>query len=167
MGIYSSLNLMYKIGLGKDIHRLKRGLPLILGGVKIPFKMGLVAHSDGDVVFHSIVDAILGALSKKDIGHYYPNNEINLNRDSGDYLIDMNNLLEKENYKISNIDITIECEKPMLNIYIDDMKNNISKYLNIENTQISIKACTNEKIGPIGRNLAIQSTCIILIYKNI
>lgn len=168
MGIYSFLDLMFKIkvGIGKDIHVLKRGYPLILGGVNIPYKKGLVSFTDGDSLTHSLIDAILGALNKKDIGFNFPNLPKYIGISSLELLKEAKLILDKENYKIINIDSFISCEKPKLSDYIDNMKENYSKILNIDINLISIKCGTNEKMGYIGKNKAIEALTIVLIGEN-
>lgn len=153
-----------RVGLGKDIHILKRGYPLILGGVNIPYKKGLVSYSDGDCLIHSLIDAILGALNKGDIGKNFPNNDIKYKGISSLELLKLtNNFIKESNYKIGNIDIFILAEKPKMNPYIEKMKKNISKILEIDSSKISIKAGTNEKQGYIGKNKAIECESIILM----
>lgn len=153
-----------RVGLGKDIHVLKRGYPLILGGVNIPFKKGLMSYSDGDCLIHSLIDAILGALNLGDIGNNFPDNDIKYKGISSLELLKLTNEFIKEsNLKIGNIDIFISCEKPKLRPYIETMKENIAKTLEIDVSQISIKAGTNEKMGYIGKNKAIECESIILM----
>lgn len=153
-----------KVGLGKDIHVLKRGYPLILGGVNIPFKKGLMSYSDGDCLIHSLIDAILGALNKGDIGSNFPDSDIKYKGISSLELLKLtNNFIKESNLKVGNIDIFISCEKPKLRPYIENMKENIAKVLEIDISQISIKAGTNEKQGYIGKSKAIECESIILM----
>ena len=142
------------VGIGYDIHRTimtnKNNL-LKLGGAKIKSKVKVISHSDGDVILHAITDSILGALSLRDIGTYFPNNKKNLNRNSIDFL---NYALNKMNSKkkiINNIDLMIVSEEPKINPYFKEILDSISKNLNINKNIISIKATTNEKSGLIGR----------------
>ncbi len=153
-----------RVGLGKDIHILKKGYDLTLGGTKIPFKKGLVSYSDGDCLIHSVIDAILGALNLGDIGQNFPDNDPKYKGISSLTLLEYTKkFLDDSKYKISNIDCFISCEKPKLKDYINEMKINISKVLGIELDQISIKAGTNEKMGYIGKNKAIECESIVLL----
>lgn len=153
-----------RVGLGKDIHILKKGYDLTLGGTKIPFKKGLVSYSDGDCLIHSVIDAILGALNLGDIGQNFPDNDPKYKGISSLTLLEYTKkFLDDSKYKISNIDCFISCEKPKLKDYINEMKINISKVLGIELGQISIKAGTNEKMGYIGKNKAIECESIVLL----
>ena len=155
-----------RVGLGKDIHILKKGYDLILGGTKIPFKKGLVSYSDGDCLIHSIIDAILGALSLGDIGQKFPDNDPKYKGISSLTLLkETKKFIDESNYKISNIDCFISCEKPKLKDYINEMKINISDILDINLDQISIKAGTNEKMGYIGRSKAIECESIVLLEE--
>ncbi len=153
-----------RVGLGKDIHILKKGYDLTLGGTKIPFKKGLVSYSDGDCLIHSVIDAILGALNLGDIGQNFPDNDPKYKGISSLTLLEYTKkFLDDSKYKISNIDCFISCEKPKLKDYINEMKINISKVLGIELDQISIKAGTNENMGYIGKNKAIECESIVLL----
>ena len=153
-----------RVGLGKDIHILKKGYDLTLGGTKIPFKKGLVSYSDGDCLIHSVIDAILGALNLGDIGQNFPDNDSKYKGISSLTLLEYTKkFLDDSKYKISNIDCFISCEKPKLKDYINEMKINISKVLGIELDQISIKAGTNENMGYIGKNKAIECESIVLL----
>lgn len=153
-----------RVGLGKDIHILKKGYDLTLGGTKIPFKKGLVSYSDGDCLIHSVIDAILGALNLGDIGQNFPDNDPKYKGISSLTLLEYTKkFLDDSKYKISNIDCFISCEKPKLKDYINEMKINLSKVLGIELDQISIKAGTNEKMGYIGKNKAIECESIVLL----
>lgn len=153
-----------RVGLGKDIHILKKGYDLTLGGTKIPFKKGLVSYSDGDCLIHSVIDAILGALNLGDIGQNFSDNDPKYKGISSLTLLEYTKkFLDDSKYKISNIDCFISCEKPKLKNYINEMKINISKVLGIELDQISIKAGTNEKMGYIGKNKAIECESIVLL----
>lgn len=155
---------MFRIGIGKDIHALVIGKPLVLGSVTIPSMMGLSSYSDGDVVIHSLVDAILGALAKGDIGTMFPNNDPkNRGRHSIEFLKEIKPLISASGYKISNIDISIVCEKPKLANYIVMMRGSIAMILGINITQISIKAGTNEGFDSVGKEQAIEATSIVLL----
>lgn len=158
--------MKFRVGLGKDIHKLKRGYKLILGGIEIPYKKGLVSYSDGDCLLHSLIDAIFGAISYKDIGRIFPNNDPKYkNISSLELLKKTKIILDNKNYKISNIDIFISCEKPKLANYIDKMRENISKILDISIKEISIKAGTNEGLGYIGKGKGIECTSVVLLEE--
>ena len=155
-----------RIGFAKDIHKLVNDRKLILGGIEIPYSKGLLAHSDGDVVIHSLVDSIIGALNLGDIGKIFPDsNDKYKNISSIYFLKEINKILKKENYDIEYIDIFISCEKPKLSKYIDEMKNIISLNLEIDKSIMSIKVGTNEGIGEIGKNEAIESYSICLLKE--
>ena len=158
--------MKFRVGLGKDIHKLKRGYKLILGGIEIPYKKGLVSYSDGDCLLHSLIDAIFGAISYKDIGRIFPNNDPKYkNISSLELLKKTKIILDNKNYKIGNIDIFISCEKPKLANYIDKMRENISKILDMSIEEISIKAGTNEGLGYIGKGKGIECTSVVLLEE--
>ena len=153
-----------RIGLGYDIHQLTQNRKLIIGGVEIPYELGLLGHSDADVLVHSMIDAILGSAALRDIGYHFPDtNEKYKNANSLELLNEANKLLFKEGYKIINIDSNIICQKPKLSLYIDEMRKNIAQVLNLELNQISIKAKTNEKMDSVGEGRAISANAIVLV----
>jgi len=156
-----------RVGLGYDIHRIQKidKFNLIsLGSIKIKSKIKVISHSDGDVILHAITDSILGALSLRDIGTYFPNNKINKNRNSLDFLDYALTKLKNQNFKISNIDLMIISEVPKINPYYKSIINSLVKILNINNNQITIKATTNEKSGLIGKSEFIACWSNISIY---
>ena len=153
-----------RVGHGIDVHQLAPKLPLILGGIKIDSSVGIKAHSDGDLVIHALVDAILGALALGDIGKFFPSkNKRWANANSNMFLLEAISKLNKHNYKISNVDINILLQKPKLTPYIPKIKKNLSTLLNITRNQLSIKATTTDKLGFIGNIKGIMSTATILI----
>ena len=153
-----------RIGLGYDIHKLTENRDLILGGVKIPHNLGLLGHSDADVLIHSIIDALLGAMAKRDIGYHFPDTDERYKGVSSIFLLkETAKMLKDEGYKIINIDSNIICQKPKLLNYIELMRENIAKALNLELSQISIKAKTNENMDSTGKCEAISSNAIALI----
>lgn len=155
-----------RIGLGTDIHKLVSGKPLILGGVNIPYELGIEAHSDGDVIYHALSDAILGALALGDIGLYFPDNLISTKDiNSAEILKFAFDKICDYSYKICNIDICVTLEKPKLRDYVDLMRCNIAKILHCEINQISIKCGTNEGLDSIGENKAIKVDAIVLLEK--
>lgn len=158
---------MFRIGTGYDVHKLVEGRKLIIGGVDIPYCKGLLGHSDADVLLHTIMDALLGAMSKGDIGKHFPDNDSRfLNISSMKLLKEVGNMLINENYLISNIDATIIAQKPKMISYIDCMRNNIAETLHIDIEQINIKATTEEGLGFTGDESGISSQAVCLLYKN-
>ena len=156
-----------RVGHGVDIHQLKDNIPLILAGINIKSNFGIVGHSDGDVVIHAVVDSILGALSKGDIGTFFPSSDNRWkNANSSIFLDHIVNLMKKENYKISNIDINIILEKPFLNNYILSMRKNLSSIMNIDYDFISIKATTSDKLGFVGNKEGIMATSTVLLVSS-
>ena len=157
--------MSYKIGQGYDVHQLKADLPLILGGVKIKYHKGVVAHSDGDVLAHAIADSILGALTLGDLGHFFPENNEWENVSGLMMLKEIRKLLitDKHQFVIQNIDSTIILQEPKLSSYVELMRNNISNALDIDMSQISIKATTTDKLGfaGLGQGLAVEAICLI------
>lgn len=150
-----------KIGFGYDIHPLKIGERLILGGVKINSKAGLVGHSDADVVIHAVIDSLLGAAGKGDIGVFFPDDQEEWKGISSLILLEkISKLIEKEKYTVNNIDITIILEYPKLLPYYPEMKKNIAGILKINEKEINIKATTNEGIGFIGKGEGIAVFCV-------
>ena len=162
-------NLMrFRIGNGYDIHRLKKGRDLIIGGVKLehPNNLGLDGHSDADVLSHSIMDALLGALSLGDIGKYFPPSDDKWkNADSLILLSKVVELVENKGWIINNIDSVIVAERPKFLPHIDSMKDNISKVICLEKDLIGIKATTNETLGPEGREEGISCHSVVLLEK--
>ena len=159
---------IFLIGNGYDIHRLVKGRDLIIGGTKIshPNNLGLHGHSDADVLIHSIMDAMLGALSLGDIGKYFPpSDEKWKNADSIVLLSKVFELIRNRGWLINNIDSVIVAERPKLMPYIDKMKGNISRVLNLGKDFIGIKATTNESLGPEGREEGISCHSVVLLRK--
>jgi len=150
-----------RIGIGIDAHKYEKGRKLILGGVEIPYEMGLLGHSDADVLIHSIIDAILGALNKGDIGQIFPDNDEKYKDISSLVLLKEINKMYQIN--IENIDAVIICQSPKLLPYIEQMRTNIANVLDIDTTRISVKATTMEYMGFTGRKEGIASVSIILL----
>lgn len=159
---------MYKIGFSKDIHRLVEGRKLIISGVTIDFTKGEEAHSDGDVFYHAVAEAILGALALGDLGTHFPSNHETYKNMSSDKIVSyVYDLMSKEGYEINNIDTQIILEKPKLSPYISQMRNNLADLLHTAASNISIKAGTNEGIDATGKNEAIEVFAIVLLKKRI
>jgi len=157
-----------RIGSGYDVHKLVEGRKLILGGVQIDFDKGLLGHSDADVLTHAIMDALLGAAGIGDIGKYFPDNNDNYKDISSMKLLyQVLYLLKKQNYSIINIDATIIAQKPKLSAYMDAMKKNIANVLEINESQVNIKATTEEGLGFTGAGLGIAVNAVCLIENSI
>ncbi len=156
----------FRIGNGYDIHRLVGDRPLILGGVPIQHELGLLGHSDADVLTHAIMDAMLGALSLGDIGHYFPPGEPEwAGADSLKLLERVNALVHQQGWQIGNLDTVLVAERPKLKPHIPAMRDRLASVLNLEPDQIGIKATTNEKLGPVGREEGIAAYAIALLVK--
>ena len=153
-------------GIGFDIHKLIKNKKLFLGGIKIPFHSGLKGHSDGDVILHAIIDAILGATRRKDIGTYFPNTKKFMNIRSPKMLKPIIENLYKSNFSINNLDINLICEKPKVSKYRNRIINSLSKLVNLDKDQINLKGKTVEKLGLIGKEKAIACEVIVSIIKN-
>ena len=159
-------NSVLKVGNGFDVHKLINGKFIKLLGIKIPFNKKLEGHSDADVGIHAIVDSILGALSKGDIGDYFPPSEEKWkNKDSKYFLKYSKKVLDDEKYIINNIDITLICEKPKISSYKKKMKKVIASILDIKENIINIKATTTEKLGFLGREEGIACQVLTTISK--
>jgi 2-C-methyl-D-erythritol 2,4-cyclodiphosphate synthase len=155
-----------RIGFGYDVHRLVEDRKLILGGVQIPFNKGCLAHSDGDVLIHSIIDALLGAAAKRDIGYHFPDSSEEFhNVDSSLLLIKTREILEEAGYSIVNIDCTICLEEPKIKAFIPFMIEKISQILILSRDQVNIKAGTNEKMGFIGTGEGIAAYSVVLLDR--
>lgn len=155
-----------RVGLGFDVHKLVNDRDLIIGGIKIPHKLGLLGHSDADVLIHAIMDSILGAMAKRDIGYHFPDTDNKYkNIDSKILLSKVYDLMVEENYKIINIDCVVSAQKPKLAPYIDIMRKVIAEILNTQIENISIKATTTEGLGYVGEELGISAQAVALIEK--
>ena len=153
-----------RIGNGYDIHRLVSDRPLILGGVKIPHELGLLGHSDADVLTHAIMDAMLGALSLGDIGHYFPPTDPKwAGADSLVLLAQVNQLVKDKGWQVNNIDSVIVAERPKLKPHILTMRDRLASVLQVNPDQIAVKATTNEKLGPEGREEGISVYAVTLL----
>jgi 2-C-methyl-D-erythritol 4-phosphate cytidylyltransferase/2-C-methyl-D-erythritol 2,4-cyclodiphosphate synthase len=154
------------IGIGFDIHRLIKSKKLYLGGLKIPFHSGLKGHSDGDVIIHSIIDALLGAMRKKDIGTLFPDNKKKFkNIRSPKMLKPVIQIMDKNDFYINNVDINLICEQPKVSKYRDKIIKSLSKLLNIDSSLINLKGKTVEKLGLIGKEKAVACEVIVSIIK--
>lgn len=155
-----------RVGHGYDVHRFAENRKLIIGGVEIPYTMGLLGHSDADVLIHAVMDAVIGALGLGDIGKHFPDTDGEYKDISSMILADrVYTLLQEQGYSIVNIDATIIAQKPKLAPYISDIKNNIAKVFHVTPDQVNVKATTEEKLGFTGRLEGISSHAVCLIAK--
>lgn len=156
-----------RIGFGYDVHQLVIDRDLILGGVNIPHDTGLLGHSDADVLIHSIMDSILGALALGDIGKHFPDTEDEYKDISSSTLLErVYKLMKASSYEIGNLDITVAAQVPKLEPYIQNMRENIARILNTDIDNINVKATTTEKMGFEGRKEGISSYCVCLLKIN-
>jgi 2-C-methyl-D-erythritol 2,4-cyclodiphosphate synthase len=157
-----------RVGFGYDVHQLKEGAALWLGGIKIPHTHGATGHSDADVLIHVICDALLGAANLRDIGFHFSDKDPKFKGiDSKILLKEVNELLRDKNYKIGNIDTTICLQVPRINPFVGEMKKVLAEVMNIEEEDISIKATTTEHLGFVGREEGIAAYASVLIFKNV
>jgi len=155
-----------RIGYGYDVHQLAEGKNLYLGGIKIPHTKGCVAHSDGDVLIHAICDALLGAAALRDIGYHFPDTDQKYkNIDSKILLEKTMNILSKEGYSLVNLDSTICLQKPKIKDHIPEMISTLSQILQTNESNVSVKATTTEKLGFVGREEGISAHAMVLIQK--
>ncbi|MDJ0902098.1 MAG: 2-C-methyl-D-erythritol 2,4-cyclodiphosphate synthase [Xenococcus sp. MO_188.B8] len=156
-----------RIGNGYDIHRLTPDRPLILGGIAIPHSLGLLGHSDADVLTHAIMDAMLGALSLGDIGHYFPPSDPQWQGANSLVLLEqVQQLIADQGWSIGNLDSTIVAEQPKLKPHLKAMRDRLGAILHLSSDRISIKATTNEKLGPVGREEGICAYAVVLLVKS-
>lgn len=161
------MTMNIRIGNGYDIHKLVSDRALILGGVNIPHELGLLGHSDADVLTHAIMDAMLGALSLGDIGHYFPPTDPKwAGADSLVLLSQVNELILAQGWRIGNIDSVVVAERPKLKPHIKTMRDKLAEVLQVEPNQIGIKATTNEKLGPVGREEGICAYAVALLVTS-
>lgn len=156
----------YRIGQGYDVHQLKEGLPMWLGGVQIESTIGFVAHSDGDVAIHALCDALLGALALGDIGKHFPDNSDEWKGiDSKILLSKVMNLVAERGWRVSNVDITIALQVPKLAPYIVKMRQTLASVMGVEEDRVSLKATTTERLGFVGRGEGCEVWAVALLYK--
>ena len=157
---------MMRIGTGYDVHRLKEGRKLILGGVEIPFEKGLLGHSDADVLLHAVADALLGAAALGDIGLHFPDNSQQWKgADSKDLLRRVVEMLSADGWKVGNVDITIALQSPKLRHHIDAMRSTLAPILGAPADAVSIKATTTERLGFVGRGEGCEAWAVALICR--
>ena len=159
---------MYRVGLGYDIHKLDVNRDLIIGGIKIPYEKGLVGHSDADVLIHSIIDAMFGALALGDIGTHFPDTDDTYKDISSVILLKHAcELIHREGYVINNLDCNIIAQEPKMKPHIQKIREELAKILMIDINLISIKAKTNEKMDAVGEKLAIEAHTAVMLRKDI
>ncbi len=158
------LEVVMRIGTGYDVHRLCENRKLILGGAEIEFEKGLLGHSDADVLVHAIMDAILGAAAEGDIGKHFPDSDDRFKGISSLLLLEeVNKIIKRKGYKIANIDSTIIAQRPKLSPYLTQMRENVAKVLDIDVSQINIKATTEEGLGFTGSGEGIAAQAAVLL----
>lgn len=156
----------FRIGQGYDVHRLAEGEELFIGGVKFESEKGAVGHSDADVLLHAICDAILGALSLRDIGYHFPNtDEAYKGIDSKKLLQKVMELISEKGWVVNNVDATVVLEQPKVNPKIDEIKETIAPLLQVIPDAVSIKATTSEKVGFVGREEGVEAHAVVLLKK--
>ena len=155
-----------RVGIGYDVHKFEENRKLIIGGVNIPYEKGLEGHSDADVLIHSIIDALIGAVNKGDIGTLFPDTDDKY-KDINSMLLlrEVKKIVTENNFKISNIDSIIIAQSPKMLPYISKMKKNIAEALDLNPEQVSVKATTTEKLGFEGRKEGISSQAVVLLEK--
>ena len=155
-----------RVGIGFDIHRMKKGAAILLGGVRIPSEFSLIGHSDADVLLHAIIDAMLGAAGLGDIGEMFPDDDpTNLGRDSADMLIEALGRVQTSGWKVVNVDCTVFAQKPRLGHHKVDIRQRVSELLKISSERVNVKAKTMEQLGPIGQCEAVAAQCVVLLMQ--
>ena len=158
--------MSFRIGYGYDVHRYKKGRPLILGGIKLDFEFGLDGHSDADVLTHTIMDALLGALALGDIGQHFPDTDPAYKDISSIKLLHhVNELIKQHGYVVGNIDSVVVAQEPKLKPVITSIRQNLATELAIDLSQLSVKATTTEKLGPEGRLEGVSAHATVLLLK--
>lgn len=153
-----------RVGMGYDVHRLTEGRKLILGGVEIPWELGLLGHSDADVLLHAIMDALLGAAALGDIGKHFPDTDPAYKGISSMLLLKhVGALIRQQGYRVENVDATVIAQRPKLAPYIEKMKETIAAALELSSSQVNVKATTEEGLGFTGRGegIAAQAVCLL------
>lgn len=155
-----------RIGQGFDVHQFAEDRPLIIGGIEIPYHVGLLGHSDADVLLHTISDALLGAVAKGDIGKHFPDTAQEFkDADSAELLKQVWNMVKADGYELSNVDCTIIAQKPKMAPYIEAMRERIAALLEVNISQVNVKATTTEKLGFTGREEGIAAQAAVLVYQ--
>lgn len=164
--VYPAEVFMYRVGLGHDTHRLESGRPLVIGGVSIPHERGAVAHSDGDVLLHAVIDALLGAAGMGDIGEWFPDNDPQFaDADSSLLLERVVEELRHAGWRTVNLDCTVFAQRPKLSSYKPLMAARIAELVGIPAERVNVKAKTGESVGPVGRQEAVSADAVALIEQ--
>jgi 2-C-methyl-D-erythritol 2,4-cyclodiphosphate synthase len=157
---------MFRIGQGFDVHQLTENRPLIIGGITIPYELGLLGHSDADVLLHTVADACLGAIGEGDIGRHFPDTDPEFkDADSAKLMEQVWKIVKEKGYRLVNIDCTIIAQKPKMAPYIPQMRERIADLLEATVDQVNVKATTTEKLGFTGRGEGIASQVAVLLQK--
>ena len=155
-----------RVGMGYDVHQLEAGRDFWLGGIKLEALKGATGHSDADVLIHALCDALLGAANMGDIGFHFSNTDSRWKgKDSKYFLREVTRMLNEKGWKIGNVDCTLSLERPKINPHIPAMKRVLAPLMNIEESEVSIKATTNEKLGFVGREEGVQAYAVALILQ--
>jgi 2-C-methyl-D-erythritol 2,4-cyclodiphosphate synthase len=155
---------MTRIGIGYDVHGFKNGGPLVIGGVEIPFERSLAGHSDGDVLLHAIMDAMLGAAALKDIGHQFPDTDVRYKgADSARLLAEVRAMIENEGLRVANVDCIVILERPRLAKYVDRIRGRVAELVGTEVAVVGVKAKTNEGFGYIGEGEAVAAWAAVTL----
>lgn len=158
---------MFRIGHGYDVHKFGGTGPLKLAGTDVPYEFGFIAHSDGDVAYHAVCDALLGALAKGDIGHHFPDNDPKYKGIDSRKLVDeVISLMREEGYSLSNLDVTIVAQAPKLAPHIQSMRHNLADVFDAQLSQINVKATTTEKLGFEGRKEGVGVHAVLLLIQD-
>ncbi|MDR2465114.1 MAG: 2-C-methyl-D-erythritol 2,4-cyclodiphosphate synthase [Streptococcaceae bacterium] len=156
-----------RIGHGIDVHKLVEGRKCIIGGVDIPFELGLLGHSDADVLLHAVTDAILGATSLGDIGHAFPPEDKSIEGISSIFMLEETiKRIKEKGFSVGNIDATILAERPKMKPHLEAMRENIARVCEIEVNAVNVKATTTEKLGFLGRKEGIQAEAVCLVFQS-
>ncbi len=156
----------FRVGYGYDVHKFAEGRELFLGGVKIPYELGLDGHSDADVLIHSICDALLGAAAMRDIGYHFPDNSDDFKGIDSKILLQKTvELIRNKGFEVGNVDVTVCLQEPKLKNYIPRMQETLARVMDVDTEDVSIKATTTERLGFVGRKEGISSSAVVLIYK--
>jgi 2-C-methyl-D-erythritol 2,4-cyclodiphosphate synthase len=166
--VSDGLQYEYRTGIGTDIHKLVSDRPLLLGGVQVPFELGLLGHSDGDVVLHAVVDAILGAAGQGDIGTLFPDTDPQWkDANSRDLLFEVREYVKQYDWRVVNLDVIIHAQLPKLGRYKGQIKREIAGLLETDFANVNIKAKTNEGLDAVGEGRAIACTAVVLLRRRI
>ena len=160
------MDIQFRIGHGFDVHKLVPDRKLILGGIEIPYELGLLGHSDADVLTHALMDAMLGACALGDIGHLFPDTDDEfLGADSMKLLKEVVKVCKEAGWRLGNCDVTVICQKPKLAPYINEMRQNLADVIGVSTDQVSVKATTTEKLGFTGRGEGIAAEAVCLMER--